>query len=182
MAFTSRAPAGRAAAEQFPNTRFLLGQPYTWIDLPRALLSVPLPGAGFGGPRPPADEAGSGGGFSASLRQLLRPYLREGYPHLELAAEIAGTSVRTLQRRLERAGLSYSGLVQQVRFDAARRLLEDPDVKMIDVAYDPGLEQPRGLHPRLPTPGRGQPPGVSPAPADPPAGGVKCKDPRTGAR
>ena len=64
MAFTSRAPAGRAAAEQFPNTRFLLGQGYTWIDLPRTLLSVPLPGAGFGGPRPPADEAGSGGGDS----------------------------------------------------------------------------------------------------------------------
>ena len=142
MAFTSRSPVGRAAAEQFPNTRFLLGQRYTWIDLPRALLSVPLTGAGFGAPRSPVDEAGSGGGFSASLKQLLRPYLRDGYPHLELAAEIAGTSVRTLQRRLERAGLSYSTLVQQVRFDAARRLLEDPDVKMIDVAYDLGWSSP----------------------------------------
>jgi AraC-like DNA-binding protein len=80
--------------------------------------------------------------FPGSLELALRAYVAEGRPSIQFAAEIAGTSVRTLQRRLARHGLSYSDLAQQARFATAARLLEDPDTKVIDVAYSVGYEDP----------------------------------------
>ena len=60
------------------------------------------------------------------------------YPSIEVAAEAAGLSVRTLQRRLALEGLNYSELVEQARFQIATQLLEDADVKVTDVAFDLG--------------------------------------------
>ena len=48
-----------------------------------------------------------------------------GTPDIESTAATMRTSVRTLQRRLHATGLTYAGLVQQVRHAAARRMLED---------------------------------------------------------
>lgn len=146
MAFTSRAPVGHMAAERFPNTRFRFGRQATWVTLPRAILSLALredalPPHGSGAQGAP-DLSTASDDFTASLKRLLQPYLRDGYPHIDLAAEIAGTSVRTLQRRLAKAGLSYSGLVQQVRFEAAKRLVIEPQMRMIDVAYTLGWSSP----------------------------------------
>ena len=59
-----------------------------------------------------------------------------------MAAEIAGTSVRTLQRGLANSDLSYSRLIKEARFEAALQLLGDPDMKTIDVAYATGYEEP----------------------------------------
>ncbi len=141
MAFTSNEPVTLSERQQFPNTRFLLGQRYTWVDLSRDLLAMP--------PRPlgvtitdPRYEPVLPGNFSDSLKRLLKPYLRDGYPHIELAAEISGTSVRTLQRRLAAVGSSYSELLQQARFEAARQLIADPDIKLIDAAYHLGWSCP----------------------------------------
>jgi AraC-like DNA-binding protein len=80
--------------------------------------------------------------FPTFLRVLVEAYLDDGYPQIELAAEITGTSVRTLQRRLSDAGLSYSELVQQVRFDAAVRMLSDRDTSLTNVAYRLGYTDP----------------------------------------
>lgn len=53
--------------------------------------------------------------FPQALKLALRPYLGDGYPDVNLAAQIAGTSARTLQRRLMRVGLSYRTLVREMR-------------------------------------------------------------------
>ena len=50
--------------------------------------------------------------------------------------------MRTLQRQLAEFGVSYSKLVEQTRFEAASRLLQDPGNKVIDVAYGVGYENP----------------------------------------
>lgn len=42
------------------------------------------------------------------LRPLIRILLLEGYPHLSIAAEKSGMSIRTFQRRLEDHNLNYS--------------------------------------------------------------------------
>ena len=76
--------------------------------------------------------------FAASLKSILRPYLPDGYPKVELAAEIAGLSVRTLQRRLAQQGLSYSALVKHLRYEAASQLLKNSDIRMIDAANELG--------------------------------------------
>ena len=80
--------------------------------------------------------------FPDNLRLALQTYICEGPPSVQLAAQIFGTSVRTLQRRLALLGLTYSDLVQQARFEAAAELLKNPDTKIIDVAFDVGYEDP----------------------------------------
>lgn len=80
--------------------------------------------------------------FSHSLRQAIAPQLREGYPSIQLAADIAQMSVRTLQRRLKEEDITYSQLVSRVRYEIALRLLQDSSLKMIDIAAELGYEDP----------------------------------------
>lgn len=76
--------------------------------------------------------------FTDSLRQLIRLLLPEGYPSLTIAAEAAGVSTRTLQRRLEDNNLNFSQVVEQVRFEQAVHLLQDPTHQLIDIAFELG--------------------------------------------
>jgi AraC-like DNA-binding protein len=68
----------------------------------------------------------------------LAPYLASSYPAIDLAAEIAGTSVRSLQRQLSQMRTSYTELVERLRFDQAIRLLRDSDLKILDIALELG--------------------------------------------
>lgn len=146
MALSSCTPVSHIAKQRFPNTRFLVGQKVTWITLPRSMLSlaprVDTARSAHAIVEESVDESPMAEDLTTSLKQLLRPYLQDGYPNIKLAAEIAGASVRTLQRRLSKVGLSYSGLVQQLRFEAAAQLLKNPDIKMIDAAYELGWGSP----------------------------------------
>ena len=76
------------------------------------------------------------------MRLAIRGYLRDRYPDVRLAARLADTSVRTLQRRLAQAGLRYASLVQQVRVEVATELLGNPEVSMLEVAGLVGYEDP----------------------------------------
>jgi AraC-like DNA-binding protein len=80
--------------------------------------------------------------LESSLRQVLAPYLSGGYPNEGLAAEICGTSIRTLRRRLHDEGTTYRDVVSSVRFHAARRMLADKQMKLIDIAYALGYQDP----------------------------------------
>ncbi|MEZ5584366.1 MAG: helix-turn-helix domain-containing protein [Candidatus Competibacteraceae bacterium] len=138
----------RSALERFPNTRFLFGQKHTSIKTPlwllyqspyifhnRQISSSALASV----PQLPAE---TGLDFPGSLKLALRAYLRECQLNVYLAAEIAGVSVRTLQRRLAQSGLSYSTLLEQARFEAAIDLLKDTGIKSLDVAYALGYDDP----------------------------------------
>lgn len=57
-----------------------------------------------------------------------------GAPRLAAAADAAGMSVRSFQRRLESAGLRFGELVQQSRFEAACRMLCEPGRKVVQVS------------------------------------------------
>ena len=148
IAFKSRFEPDRGAFELLPNTRFLFGQEAASIEVPAALLSLPLrsrrcdrkrsAATGSASPSLPDPELD----FTGSLRLMLRSYLSDNYLSINLAAEIAGISVRTLQRRLAQFGQNYSSLVQQIKFDAAAEMLKDSGSKIIDVAHYLGYEDP----------------------------------------
>ena len=70
----------------------------------------------------------------------MKRLLREGRPEIHNAAEIAGVSVRTLQRQLSSQGLSYTQLVQQARCEIAFDLLANSDARIIDVALETGYK------------------------------------------
>ena len=148
MAFRSTVMPGRYAAEQFPNTRFFTGQKAVWITVPRELLSLPLrvtpdvsrSHAGLAAASPIAVDFQTN--VSTSLKAVLSAYLPEQMPGIEFAAEIAFTSVRTLQRRLKESALSYSDLIGEIRFEAAARLLRETDATALEIALEVGYKDP----------------------------------------
>lgn len=142
MAFEARYTPSPETRSSWPTTRFLSGQAASWIDVPVSLLS--LPNLANELPSSPADEeAGpSGNDIISALKLMLPSYLDEGAPTVAEVAEIAGISVRSLQRKLSGAGLSYSGLLGAARFENAARLLRDSDARIIEIAFSSGYTDP----------------------------------------
>ena len=87
------------------------------------------------------DTAG-GQDLAASLRVILPAYLPDGSPTLQQAARLAGTSVRTLQRRLGAQGITYSQLLDDLRHDLAIFLLRDPGRQAAEVSNELGYRDP----------------------------------------
>jgi AraC-like DNA-binding protein len=132
---------------QFPNTRVLFGQSQCWISVPDGLLGSERPAnAGC----PPAEMtkpldygcSASPEGFVTSLKRILRTYLADGYPNIEVIADVCRVSVRTLQRQLAEASTTYSKLVENARLEVAQELLRGSPAKIIDVAYALGYDDP----------------------------------------
>ncbi|MBX9840481.1 MAG: AraC family transcriptional regulator [Xanthobacteraceae bacterium] len=142
MAFEARYLPSLETESFWPNTRFLSGQNASWIDVPVSLLSQP----NLANNTPPDlsdDESKlSGSEMIGTLKLMLPSYLDEGVPTVAEIAEMAGTSVRSLQRKLSSVGLTYSGLVDSVRFESAAKLLRDTQAKIIDVAFASGYTDP----------------------------------------
>jgi AraC-like DNA-binding protein len=137
-------PAVHAA---FPNARILVGQPHTSVmvaraDLARPTCDVLAPMHGSLASKDVQDGQ-SAWEFVSLLRMMVQPYLNDGRTDIAFVAEIAGISTRTLQRRLMLSGSSYSQIVQEARFALARSRLDDPGMKIIDVAMMVGYESPQ---------------------------------------
>lgn len=148
ITFQSKFSPCQDAYAKFPNTRFLFGQNNTSINVPASLMSRSLSHEENksllhqGSVSTPFSLVSPAEDYPSSLKLLLRSYIQQSYPDVNLAAEIASTSVRTLQRRLGQHGLNYTSLVQQARFEVAVDLLKDPCVKILDVAHAVGYSDP----------------------------------------
>jgi AraC-like DNA-binding protein len=119
----------------------------TALVFPRVFLARPLPRSAEVPPPSSADVRdwlllGPPDDFVASARVLVASLVEAERPGVDAAALAAGTSVRTFQRRLAAAGTSYSRLIDEVRLDGALRLLGDPAMKAVDVAYRLGYSDP----------------------------------------
>lgn len=142
MGVPAQGPAGPFTRALYPNTRMVAEPEQAWIAVSRSELSAPARSS-FSPLLPPAmvlEEPPDG--FIESLRQVLRLYMPGGLPGLNSAAEVVGSSVRTLQRRLRDNKRTYSQLAEEVRFEFARDQLAVPRMKVIDVAYDAGYNDP----------------------------------------
>ncbi|MBE9225499.1 AraC family transcriptional regulator ligand-binding domain-containing protein [Phormidium sp. LEGE 05292] len=130
--FQARQLRGLEDIELFSQARVHFNQPNNAIGFAKALLSLPIKQSIEAHPSslqqdyetlvtlaPKTD-------FVGSLKQLVRSHLPDGGLPVTLAAETAGLSTRSLQRRLAEDGLSYSRLIDQVRFRLALDLLKDP--------------------------------------------------------
>ena len=80
--------------------------------------------------------------LSASLRVILPAYLPDGSPTIQQAARLADTSVRTLQRRLDEEGVTYSQLLEDLRHDLAIYLLRDRDRQVSEISQELGYREP----------------------------------------
>ncbi|RLA17014.1 MAG: hypothetical protein DRQ62_15430 [Gammaproteobacteria bacterium] len=137
-------PVSDNARQYLPDCRILSGQTYAFVSIETPLLTLPplvkdngiklevkLVSSHFG---EPAIE------FLGSLKQVLPAYLEEGSPPIAIAAEMANTSVRSLQRELAKSKLSYLDLLAQIRFETASRLLKGRDIRVQEIAYKLGYQ------------------------------------------
>ncbi|QEL22943.1 helix-turn-helix transcriptional regulator [Bosea sp. F3-2] len=142
IAFEAHYSPSMETRSRWPNTRFLSGQLASWIEVPFSFMGLSssvseMPLEFFAGDADPAE-----GDIINSLKLMLPSYLDEGVPTVAEIAEMAGTSVRSLQRKLSVAGLTYSELLEAARFEKAVRLLRATDVKVIEVAFASGYADP----------------------------------------
>lgn len=136
IGLTSRDEPARSIREQLPGTRLLLAQEYSCISVENSLLGLPpLTRTSKVLNDVPQPHEIVSTDFAGSLKQALQSYLKESRPTIELAAEICSISTRSLQRKLKSCGLTYSGLVDQAHFDAAKILLQDQDMNVTDIAH-----------------------------------------------
>ena len=130
------------------NTRLHFNQPFLSICIPRKLLNIPLKNS------PKTNIVSQNlnirewettapiGDFVSSLEQTLKTLLLEKYPTINITAEASGLSVRSLQRYLSQHNLTYSRLMDKVRYELALSLLNNPDISLIDISYSVGFKDP----------------------------------------
>lgn len=142
IAFEARYTPSPACQSLWPNSRFLSGREASWIDVPISLLALPNC-ASENPPRLQGEEVEhSDYEIIESLKLMLPSYLDDKPPVLAEIAEIAGVSMRSLQRKLSHAGMTYSDLLDTVRFENASKLLRDTDCKIIEIAFSSGYADP----------------------------------------
>ncbi|HEY9658905.1 MAG TPA: helix-turn-helix transcriptional regulator, partial [Allocoleopsis sp.] len=134
--------------DDFAGTTIHFLHPYNAIKIPRAALSLPYnPTATCADLNDNPDyerfqQTAPAQSFFDSLHQLVLSMLPYGCPDITLVAAASGLSVRTLQRHLGEVGLTYSKLVDRVRFNRAMALLQQPDGKLIEIASELGYTDP----------------------------------------
>lgn len=145
ITFQSRYAPSPAARAAFPNTRMLIGRKHTTVLIDTAVLARPTAGPVPAGrfTEEVSQDEDDAWSFAALLRSAIQPYFNGSHPDLALAAEIAGMSRRTLQRKLRLSGQSFSDILQEARFEHARKLLADRSAKIIDVAMMSGYGSPQ---------------------------------------
>jgi AraC-like DNA-binding protein len=80
--------------------------------------------------------------FLRSFEVLLAGLLRTDRADVHAAADATGMTVRSLQRRLDQCGWTWSDLLDDLRRRTALRMLDDPSLKIIDVAVALGYSDP----------------------------------------
>lgn len=117
----------------FGGSRIRTGQERGYISIPRAVLSTPAPDP-IDLKQAPKILLNSAISYADKLRVLLRPYLAEGVPTKQFAAELMDTSQRTLQRRLRDSKMSFRGLLDELHFEEAKDLLHTSQLSVGEIA------------------------------------------------
>ncbi|MEY3300085.1 MAG: hypothetical protein RLZZ597_3345 [Cyanobacteriota bacterium] len=134
--------------DDFAGTTMHFLRPCNAIKIPRSALSLPYNPKAKGTDlhsHPDYDrfqQTAPAQTFFDSLQQCIQAQLPFGCPDITLIASASGLSVRTLQRHLGETGLTYSKLVDQVRFNQAVALLRQSDTKLLDIATELGYTDP----------------------------------------
>lgn len=132
--------------ESFSDAKILFHQDATAIAIPKDLLSLALQNHGNYGKQQWEQDyeilhsSAPASNFPSALKQIIRIQLKQGYPNIQSIAEILGISVRSFQRQLNHANLTYSHLIEQVRFERSVQLLSDPINKIADIAAEVGYK------------------------------------------
>jgi AraC-like DNA-binding protein len=134
-------PSGWSAATSgLPGVRFEHDQPLLALAIPVPLLSLPVSITALsrtgGHLEAPATD------FHGSLRQVLGPCLTGGLPSQEIAAEMLGTTPRTLRRRLAEESTSWQEVVNDLKFARAVARLQQGRHSVRELSEELGFSAP----------------------------------------
>lgn len=143
----TRAPISRVVRDAFPNSELRTGAPFTGFSIPLRQMSWRMRPLELRDPRakqslmsPPATTPTAE--IGPFLAEMIAPLLADRPVTVDLAAELASTSVRSLQRRLCTEGTSWRDVLTQARFDHAARLLRETDCPVLEIALELGYSDP----------------------------------------
>jgi AraC-like DNA-binding protein len=77
----------------------------------------------------------SQGTFRVGLENTIAPLLPHGKARMDEIADRLGMSPRTLARRLAAEGLTFAGVLNELRADLAQRYLQDDDLAISQIAW-----------------------------------------------
>lgn len=80
--------------------------------------------------------------FVGAVKQVIAALIIDGRCQLGEISQAIGLKPRTLQRRLAEYGVHFSDVLSRVRFEQAKKLMSDPDVRIIDIAFELGYSDP----------------------------------------
>ncbi|MGE9268656.1 MAG: AraC family transcriptional regulator ligand-binding domain-containing protein [Verrucomicrobiales bacterium] len=86
-----------------------------------------------------------GPGVCDQVVQTLRKSIAGRRPNRDEVAQRMHLSLRTLQRRLREAGVTFQQLVQMTRADLARQYLQDRTLELSEIAFLIGYEDPNSF-------------------------------------
>ncbi|WP_051277798.1 AraC-like transcriptional regulator QhpR [Solimonas flava] len=144
--FEHPAPADPSAQRRLFGAPVHFSQPRNALIFDRALLDAPMRGAeGLGageaaGAVLPCTE--SAPDLVAALKGRILRALPQGGVTIEAIAEQLALSERTLQRRLQEAGLNFQQLVEQLRYETACRYLQQGHLPLTEIGYLLGYSEP----------------------------------------
>ncbi|MGD9340571.1 MAG: helix-turn-helix domain-containing protein [Chromatiales bacterium] len=134
---------GETIRQAFSPTAFHVSRGISWIEIPNDFLSSSLL------PRDPnlreyqPDAVGPvAEDLVGSIRHIIGAYCESDRLTMGDAAELAGMSMRTLQRRLSESGTSFSAIENQSRHAVACRLLRETDAPITEISNRLGYAYP----------------------------------------
>jgi AraC-like DNA-binding protein len=129
-----------SARGMLPDIRVETDRPQLALAIPRPLLSLPVSIAPPRAPEPDGEPAAED--FQGGLRQVMRAWIAGGLPSQEQAAQLVGTSPRTLRRRLAEEGTCWRALTQDLAFERAVARLQDGRTSVGELAEELGYSDP----------------------------------------
>jgi AraC-like DNA-binding protein len=88
-----------------------------------------------------ATRRGATGALRLSVENAVAPMLPHGRAQLGDVARRLGLGQRTLARRLAAEGTSFNAVVDELKFDLAKRYLADPNLSVSEVAWLLGYQE-----------------------------------------
>jgi len=142
--------AHKQALEKFTDSKVITTAAQARLRLPESVLQSPIknPNTAMHALyieqlKQQAESARDDESFGLRACRLLEHHARQGefFSRDELALEMA-VSVRTLNRKLKDDGLSFQPLLDQARFNIARRLLAESNKTTKQIAFECGIQNP----------------------------------------
>jgi AraC-like DNA-binding protein len=84
---------------------------------------------------------GGGGTLQVGLENAIAPLLPHGKAHVAEISRRLGMSPRTLTRRLASEGLTFAGILTELRTDLARQYLNEDDLAVSQIAWLLGYQE-----------------------------------------